>query len=84
MARFRRERSSMGMSTFTTQLLKINYVNIIIVTLSNIIINKLQKLQDALGETGETWLARPANCKKKHILQLWDVILKHHPKHHPE
>ena len=33
---------------------KINYVNIIIVTLSNIIINKLQKLQDALGETGET------------------------------
>ena len=33
---------------------KINHVNIIIVTLSNIIINKLQKLQDALGETGET------------------------------
>ena len=60
-----------------------------------------QKLEDALGETGEkqetgdlgektrktietvktgkTWLARPANCKKNHNLQLWDVLLKHHP-----
>ena len=30
-------------------------------------------------KTGETWLARPANCKKNHNLQLWDVLLKHHP-----